>query len=92
VYARALSLNPANGTHYVFIAEYEEKEAELALRRTTLAIQQGNAEEAKKDDDEARGFMRKAVEYRRLEIQYDPSDLEGPTQLSMDLRFLGETK
>jgi hypothetical protein len=90
LYAHALSLNPTNGTHYLFIAEYDEKEAELALRRTTLAISQGNAQEARAQDDEARRFMRKAVEYRRQEIKYDPADVEGHQQLSLDLKFLGE--
>jgi protein O-mannosyl-transferase len=91
LYAHALSLNPTNGTHYLFIAEYEEKEAELALRRTTLAIQQGNAEQAQAQDEEARRFMRKAVEFRRQEIKYDPADVEGTQQLSRDLKFLGES-
>ena len=90
LYAHALSLNPTNGTHYLFVAEYEEKEAELALRRTTLAIQQGNAEQARAQDEEARRLLRKAVEFRRQEIKYDPADAEGPEQLSRDLKFLGE--
>jgi protein O-mannosyl-transferase len=89
LYARALSLNPTNGTHYLFVAEYEEKEAELALRRTTLAIQQGDAEKAHAEDEDARRFMRKAVEFRRQEIKYDPQDIEGHEQLSLDLKFLG---
>jgi protein O-mannosyl-transferase len=91
LYAHALSLNPTNGTHYLFVAEYEEKEAELALRRTTLAISQGNAEQAHTQDEEARRLMRKAVEFRRQEIKYDPADVEGPEQLSRDLKFLGES-
>jgi len=89
LYARALSLNPTNGTHYVFVAEYEEKEAELALRRTTLAIQHGDAKRAHAEDETARRFLRKAVEFRRQEIKYDPNDPEGPEQLSLDLKFLG---
>jgi hypothetical protein len=91
LYAHALALNPTNGTHYLFVAEYEEKEAELALRRTTLAIERGDAGQAHAQDDEARRLMRKAVEYRRQEIKYDPLDDEGPQQLSRDLKFLGES-
>ncbi len=90
LYTRALSLNPTNGTHYLFVAEYEEKEADLAFRRRNLAMKQGNADRANAEDDNARRFLTKAVEFRRQEINYDPQDVEGHKQLSADLKFLGD--
>jgi hypothetical protein len=92
LYTRALSLNPTNGTHYLFVAEYEEKEAELAFRRRNLAMKQADADRAHAEDDNARRFLRKAVEFRRREINYDPQDVEGHAQLSADLKFLGDAR
>jgi protein O-mannosyl-transferase len=90
LYSYALSLHRTTGMHYMIAAEYQEKEADLAVRRRNVDLAQGNAAAARAEDQRAREDVRKAVGYRRQELMYDPTDAEALHQLPLDLDFLGE--
>lgn len=92
LYAYAMSLNHVTPTHYMIAAEYEEKEADLAVRRRNLAIQRRDIAGARAEDEPVRDDLQKAVEYRRQEIKYDSMDIEGHDQLAMDLYAWGDVR
>jgi hypothetical protein len=90
--AYAMGLNRLSSAHYMIAAEYEEKEADMAVRRRGLAMQRTDPSATRAENDLVHDDLQKAVEYRRLEIKYNSMDIEGHDQLAMDLHVLGDNQ